>query len=177
MPKFRLARRGSSSISAPRRLRPAGLTLVELLVVLAVLSILAMAALPYAETAVRREHELALHRALRDIRSALDRVHADWEDERISRASERVSQDGYPKTLSALVEGIRTGDANGTRRWYLRRIPRDPFADPALPTAQQWALRSYRDPPDNATWGGEDVYDVHSHSNGTAIDGTRYRDW
>lgn len=155
----------------------AGLTLVELLVVLVVLSILAAVALPYAETAVRREKELALRRALRNIRGAIDRLHDDWEAERVSRASERVSADGYPKSLGVLVQGVETGDAAGTRQWYLRRVPRDPYADSALPAEQQWALRSYRDPPDAATWGGEDVYDVHSRSGGTAIDGTRLRDW
>jgi general secretion pathway protein G len=150
---------------------------VELLVVLVVLSILAAVALPYAETTVRRERELALRRALRDIRSALDRVHADWEAERISRAAGQLSADGWPRTLDALVQGVDTGDAARTRRWYLRRIPRDPFADPQVPPAQQWALRGYRDAPDAASWGGEDVYDVHSRSDRTALDGTRYADW
>lgn len=157
--------------------RWAGLTLVELLVVLVVLSILAAVALPYAETAVRRERELTLRRALRDVRGAIDRLHEDWTAERISHLSRRVSKDGYPLTLAVLVEGVETGDAAGSRRRYLRRIPRDPFADPALPAAEQWALRSYKDDPDTATWGGEDVYDVHSRSGRTALDGTAYQTW
>ena len=163
--------------SRRQRGRPGGLTLVELLVVLAILAILATLALPYAGTAVRREKELALHHALREMRGALDRMHADWEAERISRLSKRVSQDGWPRTLDALVDGIETGDAARTLRWYLRRIPSDPFADSQIPPAQQWALRSYRDPPDTANWGGEDVYDVHSRSQATGLDGTRYAEW
>lgn len=153
------------------------MTLVEMLVVLAVLSILAVLSLPFAEMTIRRGKELELRRSLREIRNAIDRVHADWELDRISRLSRRLSENGYPKTLSVLVEGIKTGDAAGTRRKYLRRIPRDPFVDPAITPDEQWALLSYRDASDATVWGGEDVYDVHSNNQRTAINGSKYQDW
>lgn len=166
----RSARPGSSSADR-------GLTLVELLVTLVILSILATAALPYAEVAVRRDKEIELRRALRDLRTAIDAFHDDWNGGKISKASQAGSDDGYPKSLDVLVDGADTGDVKGTRRKYLRRIPRDPFADPAKPPPQQWALRSYQDAADALVWGGRDVYDVRSASDGVALDGTRYRDW
>jgi general secretion pathway protein G len=154
-----------------------GLTLVELLVTLVILSILATAALPYAEVAVRRDHELELRRSLRDLRSAIDTFHDDWNGGRISRTSSAGSDDGYPKSLQVLVDGADSGDAKGSRRKYLRRVPRDPFAEPAKPPAEQWVLRGYQDAADSLVWGGRDVYDVRSASDGVALDGTRYADW
>jgi general secretion pathway protein G len=168
MRKF--GRRGSSSDNR-------GLTLVELLVTLVILSILASAALPYAEVTVRREKELELRRALRDMRTAIDAFSEDWKGGKISKASVAASEDGYPKTLQVLVDGADTGDAKGSKRKYLRRIPRDPFADPAKPPSDQWVLRSYQDGADTIVWGGRDVYDIRSASENTALDGTRHKEW
>ena len=165
----------SSGAVAPPRGR--GVTLIELLVTLVILSILAAAALPYAEIAVRRNNELELRRALREIRTAIDRFHDDWKEGAISRTSDAPSDDGYPKTLDVLVEGAEAGDAKGGKRKYLRRIPRDPFADPQDEPAEQWIVRGYQDEHDARAWNGVDVYDVRSASERTAIDGTRYADW
>jgi len=154
-----------------------GLTLVELLVTLAILSILAAAALPYAEVTVRREKELELKRALRDVRTAVDAFYDDWKGGKISKTSTAASEDGFPKTLQVLVEGADAGDAKGSKRKYLRRIPRDPFADPATPPAEQWILRGYQDAADSIVWGGRDIYDVRSASDNTALDGTKYKEW
>jgi len=154
-----------------------GLTLIELLVTLVILSILAAAALPYAEVTVRREKEIELRRALRDVRTAIDAFYDDWKGGKISRTSTAASEDGYPRTLQILVDGADTGDAKGNRRKYLRRVPRDPFADQSKPPAEQWVLRAYRDAPASIMWGGTDVYDIRSTSGGTALDGTSYREW
>lgn len=154
-----------------------GLTLIELLVVLAILSILAVSALPFAELTVRRSKELELRRALRDIRTAIDRVHEDWESERISRISGALSKDGFPKTLKVLVEGVPVGDAPGSKRKYLRRIPRDPFPQSTSSTGELWELRGYQQEFDSDAWNEEDVFDVRSTSDKVAIDGSRYKDW
>ena len=154
-----------------------GLTLVELLVTLVILSILASVAMPYAELAVRRDKEIELKHALREIRTAIDLFHDDWKDGGISKTGEGVSEDGYPKTLDVLVEGTDAGDAKGTKRRYLRRVPPDPFADATKATKEQWILRGYQDDPGSLSWGGKDVYDVGSRHEGQALDGTKYKDW
>lgn len=155
----------------------AGLTLVELLVVLVILSILATAALPYAEVTVRREKELELRQSLRQVRSALDAFHEDWKTGKLPKTGDAASDDGYPKTLQVLVEGVDSAQAKASKLRYLRRIPRDPFGDASRPPAEQWALRGYQDEADTLSWNGKDVYDIRSASADTAIDGTRYKDW
>lgn len=154
-----------------------GLTLVELLVSLVILSILAASALPYAELTIRRDHELDLRRALREIRTAIDYFHQDWEKGKISKFGGDASEDGYPKTLQVLVDGVEYKTAKGGKRRYLRRIPRGPFSDKNLQPEESWLLRSYQDESDVMTWGGQDVYDVYSASERKAIDGTLYKDW
>ncbi len=155
-----------------------GLTLIELLVTLAILSILAAAALPYAELTVRRDKELELRRSLREVRSAIDAFHDDWIAGRITHGDRIASADGYPRKLQVLVEGADTGRAGGGKRRYLRSIPRDPFAETATQArAEQWTIRGYQDEPDALTWNGKDVYDIHSMSPAEASDNTRYRDW
>lgn len=151
-----------------------GLTLIELLVTLAILSILAAAALPYAELTVRRDKELELSRSLREVRSAIDAFHDDWQAGRISQSTNSASADGYPKTLQVLVDGVDSGRAGGGKRRYLRRVPRNPFADAS---DTQWRLRGYQDDPDALSWNGRDVYDIHAATDKTAIDGSNCRDW
>lgn len=166
--------RASSSSDRPRAL---GLTLIELLVTLVILSILAAAALPHAEIVVRREKELEFRRALRETRSAIDAFHADWQTGKMPKTNDAVSDDGYPKTLEVLVAGVDSSDAKGSKRRYLRRIPRDPFADASRPPAEQWVLRAYSDEPESITWSGRDVYDIRSATEETALDDTRYKTW
>ena len=155
----------------------AGLTFIELIVTLVILSILASAALPYAEIAFRRNQELELRHALREIRTAIDYFHSDWLAGRIPVTGDMASQDGFPKTLSVLVEGVDLAGISGKRRLYLRRIPANPFADATLKAEDQWQLRSYRDKKEAAFWGGEDVYDVRVRTEKIAINETYYKDW
>jgi len=165
-----------ASLSSSGRSR--GISLIELIVTLVILSILAGAALPYAQVTVQRDRELELRRSLREMRSAIDAFHTDWQAGRMPRFSDAASEEGYPKNLEILVEGVDLATAGGKRKFYLRRIPRNPFAgDPAAPPAEQWQLRSYQDEPDATLWGGQDVYDVRAKTDKEAIDGTALRDW
>lgn len=157
--------------------RIAGLTLIEMLVTLMIVSILAAMALPYAENTVRRGKEMELRQALRDIRSAIDRFHADWETGKIGKTVAGVSDDGYPKTLQVLVEGVEASGAKGGKAKYLRRIPRDPFADAARPAIEHWVLRGYQDDANALSWNGRDVYDIRTASRRVASDGSRYEEW
>ena len=154
-----------------------GLTLVEMLVTLVILSVLAAVAMPYAEIGVRREKEIELRRSLREIRTAIDRFHDDWTHGDLSKTGDGVSEDGFPETLDVLVDGADAGDAKGTKRRYLRRVPRDPFGDPEKKTTEQWQLRGYQDETDSSSWGGKDVYDVRTRRQGEALDGSKYPEW
>jgi general secretion pathway protein G len=160
--------------SAFRHLRDArGLTFVELLVVTVMLLILASAALPLTRVTIQRQKEVELRRVLREMRTAIDR-YKDAVDQGVVPATEvRTGSEGYPPSLEVLVEGVpMAGDATGKKLKLLRRVPIDPMSGEA-----EWGMRSYQDRPDATTWGGQNVYDVYSKSEGTALDGTRYRDW
>jgi general secretion pathway protein G len=154
-----------------------GFSLIELLVTLMILSILATAALPFVETTVIRSKELELHSTLREVRIAIDNFHDDWVTGKISKTNSNVSEDGYPRTLQILVDGVEGSDAKGKKRRYLRRIPRDPFAEQDKSPLEDWRVRAYQDEVDSTVWGRADVYDIQSMSNKTALDGTLYKNW
>lgn len=155
----------------------AGVTFVELLVVLVILSTLAVLALPYAEITITRNRELELKRSLREVRTAIDRFHEDWRAGRMPQSSEVVSEDGYPVSLDVLVEGVDMAAASGKRRKYLRRIPGNPFADASAPYTEQWLLIGYQDDPETPSWGGADVYDIRANVDRSGLDGSNYRGW
>lgn len=173
--------------SGTGRVRRRGFTLVEMLVTLTVLAILASAVLPLAKTAVQREKEVELRRALRELRGAIDAYKKLADEKRIETEED---SEGYPPDLETLVEGVEaeeSGSAEATdegaaRRSaseakkrlvrFLRRIPRDPMTG-----AAEWGLRSYQDDRDSDVWGEENVYDVYSKSRAKALDGTRYNEW
>jgi len=111
------------------------------------------------------------------VRTAIDAFHQDWRDGKISKLSGAASPDGYPKTLAVLVQGVELGNINKTKRYYLRRIPQNPFALARADISEHWIYRSYQDSPDNVFWGGQDVYDLRARSDGIAIDGSRYDQW
>ncbi|HSO06079.1 MAG TPA: type II secretion system protein [Pelomicrobium sp.] len=154
--------------------RGGGFTLIELVITVAIIGILASVALPLAELAVKRAKEQELRAALREIRTALDEYKAAVTAGSIVRSRDKS---GYPSSLRELVEGVDDARSPEKRKLYfLRRVPRDPFADPALPPDQTWGLRAYDSPPDDPRE-GEDVYDVYSLSQGTGLNGIPYRQW
>ncbi|MFN4264548.1 MAG: type II secretion system protein [Aquabacterium sp.] len=151
-----------------------GFTLIEMIVVVLMVSILASAAMPLAAMSKRRAQEAELRESLRTIRSAIDDYKRAWDQGRIEK---KPDQTGYPPRLEVLVEGVvDTSSAEGRRIYFLRRLPRDPFAAPDLPAAQTWGLRSYASPPD-APQAGADVFDVYPQAGGVSLDGTPYRRW
>jgi general secretion pathway protein G len=154
--------------------RKKGFTLVEMLVTLTIVSILALAVLPLAKTAVKRERETTLRRNLRMMREAID-VYKKLADEKAFEFDEDT--EGYPPDLETLVEGVEAkmeGDGQEVNKIikFMRRIPKDPMTN-----SYDWGLRSYQDDPDSDIWGGENIYDVFTKSPGTALDGTKYKDW
>ncbi len=148
------------------RRNEAGLTLVELIVTVAILSILASAAVPIARFQVKREKERMLRYDLWQMRRAID-AYKDGADRNAFRT--KVDTQGYPPDLQTLVDGV---DVQGKKLRFLRRIPVDPMTGDT-----DWGLRSMQDDPDSDSWGGQNVFDVHSKSTGTALDGTKYSDW
>jgi general secretion pathway protein G len=153
--------------------RDDGYTFVELLVVTALVAILASAVMPLARVATQRQREIELRRTLRELRTAIDH-YKDAADQGMIAATElKLGNEGYPPTLEVLVEGVRaSGDATDRKLKFLRRIPIDP-----LTGTKEWGMRSYQDRPEARSWGGQNVFDVFTTSEGTALDGTKYKDW
>ncbi|OGA99936.1 MAG: general secretion pathway protein GspG [Burkholderiales bacterium RIFCSPHIGHO2_12_FULL_69_20] len=156
-----------------------GFTLIEMLVVLGIVAILATAALPLHELTLRRTQEQALREGLRSIRLALD---AHREAVLAKRIAPGPGGSPWPASLQVLVQGVPLIDDqgqaadHGPRLYLLRRLPRDPFADPTLDAADSWGQRASDSPPE-APSAGADVFDVRSRADHTALDGSRYRDW
>ncbi|GAB4166467.1 MAG: type II secretion system protein [Geothermobacteraceae bacterium] len=152
----------------------AGLTLIELVVAMAILAVLAAAVLPMAEVTVKRTKEIELRRSLRLIRTAIDAYKADHDEAVKQKKVLAVIDDpGYPESLEVLLEPNDWGGLYPYKKRYLRRIPRDPFDQ----YDQGWGLRSLQDDPDSTVWGGDNVFDVYSQSDGIALDGTPYSSW
>jgi general secretion pathway protein G len=161
-------------IVEPFRRASRGFTLIEMIVVVMIVSILASAAMPLAALHKRRAQEAELRLALRTIRLALDDYKRAWDAGKIEK---KADASGYPPDLMTLVNGMpdSTSPKSG-RIYFLRRLPRDPFADSSVSAAQSWGLRSYASPPDAPT-PGADVFDVYSRAEGMGLDGTPYRQW
>jgi general secretion pathway protein G len=145
------------------------MTLLELIIASSILVILAAAALPAVRFMVVRPKEAELRRDLREIRDAIDR-YKDYSDLNFIRS--KFGSNGYPPDLETLVKGVQVGASDSSKVRFLRRIPIDPMTGRA-----DWNLQSIQDDPDSTSWGGNDVYDVHSKSQAMALDGTRYADW
>ncbi len=179
-----------------------GLTLIELIVVIAIVGILASAALPLSRMTVRRVQEMELRSSLRVIRTAIDAFHRDCLPAgagptavpvpipvpgktaaaptaplKLSSEYCKADQDFYPESLELLTQPLKLANSVDKTRKYLRRIPQDPMTPTVSDPSGNWGLRSYQDEPDSKDWGGGNVFDVYSKSEAVAIDGTKYNTW
>lgn len=168
-------------------MKESGVTLLEILVTMTIVVILASIALPLSRVSSKRTQEIELRQHLRIMRAAIDTFRMEWNRDgdvlvgplcvkNKLTCKDVTSVYGYPKSL-AMLEGVKlTSEEAAVRgttiRRYLRNLPLDPLTGKA-----DWQLRCYRDAPDTSSWCGDDVYDVMTVSQGTALDGTKYRDW
>ena len=154
-------------------LRERGYSFIELLIVTAILFVLASAVMPLAQVTSQRQREAELRANLRQMRTAIDKFKDAVDLQRISQTELKPGSEGYPPDLQTLVDGVPIqNDASGAMLKFLRRIPVDPMTN-----STDWGLRSYQDRPDAQSWGRQNVFDVYTKSEATALDGTKYRDW
>lgn len=172
-PRTAALRNPQSAIRIPQS---RGFTLLEIIIVITILSVMTAAAIPLVRNTVKRERETELRIALRQLRQAIDAYKRYAElSQGTAIPIEWKTPTGYPKELELLVEGFipaNTVGTSGNKVKFLRRLPIDPMTG-----TTEWGLRSYKDEPDSSSWGGEDVFDVYSTSDGTALNGTKYKDW
>lgn len=147
----------------------AGYTLAELVMVAAVMVILAGAALPAVKFTARRTKEMELRHHLRTMRDAID-TYKRYSD--MGLLAVDIGTEGYPAELDDLVEGVEIAGQIDRKLKLLRRIPVDPMTGEA-----EWGMRSFQDEADSDSWGGENVFDVYSLSNGVGLNGVPYREW
>jgi general secretion pathway protein G len=146
--------------------KASGFTLIELIVATAILVVLTGLAVPLARVTIKREKERELRHDLWELRDAIDR-YKDAADRAAFQI--KVGTEGYPPDLDTLVNGV---DVGGKKLKFLRRIPVDPMTG-----NNDWGLRSMQDDPTSDSWGGQNVFDVFTKSQGTGLDGTQYKDW
>ena len=157
-------------------MRTRGFTIIELVITVGIISLLSTAVIPSAQLVYQRERESELRASLRTIRGAIDAYKLAADSGRIKK---KLDKSGFPPDLQTLVDGVDDASSpkEGVKIYFLRRLPRDPFwPDATSPAADTWALRSYASPPDEPQ-PGDDVYDVHSRSARTGLNGVPYRDW
>jgi general secretion pathway protein G len=146
-----------------------GFTLIELMMSVMIISILVGLAVPLARNSIKREKEIELRAALREMRTAIDKF-KDASDRGFIMV--KVDTEGYPEKLQDLVDGVQMVGAVDKKLKFLRRIPKDPMTN-----STEWGQRSYQDDPKATSWGGQNVFDVYTKSDGTAFDGTKYNEW
>jgi len=157
-----------------RRRASPGFTLIELVVVVAIVGVLALAVFPLADVVAHRAREAELRMALRTLRDAIDTYKKASDEGRIAKSADAT---GYPASLDELVSGVADARKPGARIYILRKLPRDPmFPDGSVPAADTWGKRSYASAPD-APEEGQDVFDVYSRSQGTGLNDVPYREW
>jgi general secretion pathway protein G len=144
-----------------------GFTLLELIVAAGILTILTMMALPLARVTIQREKERQLRKDLWEMRDAIDRYKNAAD---MNMFQSKVDSQGYPPDLETLVKGVEI--QGGKKMRFLRSIPIDPMTK-----SKEWGMRSMQDDPDSESWGGQSVFDVYTKSEGTGLDGTKYKEW
>ena len=143
-----------------------GFTLLELIIATMILLILTSMAVPLARVTIKREKERELRRDLWEMRDAIDR----YKDAAERGAFQtKVGTQNYPPDLETLVKGE---EVQSKKIRFLRKIPVDPMTN-----STEWGMRSMQDDPDSDSWGGQSVFDVYTKSQGTGLDGTKYKDW
>jgi len=152
--------------------RSRGVSYLELVAVATIVMILASAILPMGRVAVKRQREIELRRALREIRTKVDLYKQAVDQGQIGGTDVKLGSEGYPPELETLVKGVNRVGALDRKLKFLRRIPVDPMTGSA-----EWGLRCYQDDPDASSWCGDNVYDVYSKSTAKALDGTTYSTW
>jgi general secretion pathway protein G len=151
-----------------------GFTLIELMITVAIVAILASAAVPLTQLAVQRGKEQELRTALRQLREGIDAYKQAADEGRIEK---KADASGYPPALEVLVKGVEDiKKPEHPRIYFLRRLPRDPFAADDVKAEDTWGLRAYASPPDNPKE-GDDVFDVYSLAAGEGLNGVPYKEW
>jgi general secretion pathway protein G len=149
-----------------------GMSYLELVATATILMVLASAILPLGRVAQRRSQEMELRRSLRNIRLAINAYKQAVDQGQIGGTDVKLGSEGYPPELETLVKGVNRVGGVDRKLKFLRRIPVDPMTG-----KDEWGLRSYQDDWDATSWGGENVYDVHSLSEGVGLNGVPYTEW
>ena len=149
-----------------------GTTFVELMAAAAILLILAGAILPMARVTVKRQREIELRRSLREMRRAIDEYKLAVDQGRIGGTDIKLGSEGYPPDLETLVKGVNQVGNVDKKLKFLRRVPIDPMT-----RSNEWGTRCYQDDADSNRSCGDNVYDVYTKSDGTGLDGTKYKEW
>jgi general secretion pathway protein G len=151
------------------RLADSAFTFVELMASITIILLLTTIALPLARVQIQRTKEVEFRRDLRELREAIDR-YKDFADH--SMIPVKADTFGYPPDLQTLVDGVTLKGTATAKYKFLRKLPVDPMTGTA-----DWGMRSMQDDADSRSWGGQNVFDVFSKSDATALDGTKYSDW
>jgi len=149
--------------------RERGFTVVELAVVAAMIAILTAMIVPVTRYTLKRQDEIELRYQLRLMRDAIDK-YKQYSD--LGLIPVQIGSEGFPPDLKTLIEGVTLVGQLNKKQKFLRRVPIDPMTK-----KDEWGMRSFQDDPDSFAWGGQNVYDVFSLSDGRGIDGTNYKDW
>ena len=154
-----------------------GATLIELVCATTVIAILAGVTMPVASKMVKRQKELELRRALREIRTAIDRFQQDSERFPGMKGATGVinalkNEEGFPEKIEHLYEGVDVGLPTRLKIKYLRRLPRDPMTGKA-----EWGTRSSRDDPGSLFSDGANIFDVRSKSPAKGLNDVPYAKW